>query len=246
MSRSARTLSSAKRKQKRASGPKEAVADEPQGEPKEPRGARRRRETREKLIEAAFSLMAERGLDAVTINEITEAADVGIGSFYNHFESREALQAAVIDTVFEEFADHLDRRVMAVDDPAEVIAISVRHTILRAQQEPVWGQFLVKEGLSTRALTRGLGARLARDIQRGIAKRRFSTPDPTMSLITLGAGVLGAIAAALEMQAPDSKLQFLDLDRGSVAERAAALLLQGLGLSFDQAAVIARLPLPEI
>ena len=244
MSRSARTLSSAKRKQKQASGPLEATgADEQQ---REPRGARRRRETREKLIEAAFSLMAERGLDAVTINQITEAADVGIGSFYNHFESREALQTAVIDTVFEEFADHLDRLVSAIDDPAEVIAISVRHTILRAQHEPLWGQFLVKEGLSTRALTRGLGVRLARDIQRGIAKRRFSTPDPTMSLITLGAGVLGAIAATLEIQNPDSMLKSLGLDRSSVAERAAALLLQGLGLSFDQAAVIARLPLPQI
>ncbi|WP_341921739.1 TetR/AcrR family transcriptional regulator [Hydrocarboniphaga effusa] len=244
MSRSARTSPSAKRTQKRASAPPDATVGDDQ--PREPRGARRRRETREKLIEAAFSLMAERGLDAVTINEITEAADVGIGSFYNHFESREALQAAVIDTVFEEFADHLDRLVVAIDDPAEVIAISVRHTVLRAQHEPLWGQFLVKEGLSTRALTRGLGARLARDIQRGIAKRRFSTPDPTMSLITLGAGVLGAIAAVLETQKPDSMLQSLGLDRGSVAERAAAMLLHGLGLSFDQADVIARLPLPEI
>ena len=246
MSRSARSLSSAKRKEK--PGTEAKAPDAPAGDAlqREPRGARRRRETREKLLEAAFSLMAERGLDAVTITEITEAADVGIGSFYNHFESREALHAAVIDTVFEEFADNLDRLVSAVDDPAEVVAISVRHTILRAQREPLWGQFLVKEGLSARALTRGLGVRLARDIQRGIAKQRFTTPDPAMSLITLGAGVLGAISVSIESQKPDSLLLGLGLAGDGIAERATTLLLQGLGLSHDQAAVIAHMPLPSI
>jgi AcrR family transcriptional regulator len=49
---------------------------------REPRGARRKRETRDKLLRAAFRLMAQRGIDAVAINEITEAADVGFGSFY--------------------------------------------------------------------------------------------------------------------------------------------------------------------
>ena len=57
---------------------------------KEPRGARRKRETRARLLEAALRLSAERGMEGVAINEITEAADVGFGSFYNHFESKEA------------------------------------------------------------------------------------------------------------------------------------------------------------
>ena len=53
---------------------------------REARGARRRRETRARLLDAALKLMADRGMDGVAINEITEAADVGFGSFYNHFE----------------------------------------------------------------------------------------------------------------------------------------------------------------
>jgi len=39
--------------------------------------------------------MAERGMEGVAINEITEAADVGFGSFYNHFESKEAIYAVL-------------------------------------------------------------------------------------------------------------------------------------------------------
>src|SRR5690349_18112328 len=60
---------------------------------REPRGARRRRETRSRLLMAALKLMAEKGMEGVAINEITETGDVGFGSFYNHFESKEAIYA---------------------------------------------------------------------------------------------------------------------------------------------------------
>src|SRR5512139_2381797 len=104
--------------------PRAAAAHE-----REPRGARRKRETREKLLRAAFRLIAERGVDAVAVNEITEAADVGFGSFYNHFESKEAIHATVFGAVFDDFGEALERLTVDVDDPAEIIAICVRHTI---------------------------------------------------------------------------------------------------------------------
>src|SRR5271170_941275 len=99
---------------------------------REPRGERRKRETRSRLLEAALRLMAEKGMEGVAINEITEAADVGFGSFYNHFESKEAIYAALLDWVFEDFGDALDRLVRDIADPAEVISVCVRHTLLRA------------------------------------------------------------------------------------------------------------------
>ena len=58
--------------------------------------AARSKESRQRLLDAAFKLMAERGMDGVVINEITEAADVGFGSFYNHFESRDAIYNALM------------------------------------------------------------------------------------------------------------------------------------------------------
>src|ERR1700692_1340496 len=90
-------------KSRSATRPALAVAE------REPRGARRRRETRSRLLVAALKLTAEKGMEGVAINEITEAADVGFGSFYNHFESKEAIYATLVDNVFEEFADMLDR-----------------------------------------------------------------------------------------------------------------------------------------
>ncbi|MGF6786926.1 AcrR family transcriptional regulator [Paraburkholderia sp. 35.1] len=77
--------------------------------------------------------MAEKGMEGVAINEITEAADVGFGSFNNHFESKEAIYATLVDNVFEEFANMLDRLASGLSDPAEVISVSVRHTVMRAR-----------------------------------------------------------------------------------------------------------------
>ncbi len=219
-------------------------------EEKEPRGARRKRETRSRLLEAALKLMAEKGMEGVAINEITEAADVGFGSFYNHFESKEAIYLALTDWVFEEFADTLDRIAGGLADPAEVIAVSVRHTLLRARREPVWGQFLIREGFSPRILTRGLGQRLLRDIGRGVAARRFDAPDPLMSLISVGGTVLAAVAVGVQIDAQSEPaatlLKGFTNSKSDFPERAASALLRMLGLSHAEAEEIAHRPLPEM
>ncbi len=221
---------------------------------REPRGARRKRETRRKLLDAAFRLMAEHGMDAVAINQITEAADVGLGSFYNHFESKEAIYDAVMDSLFEEFGDALDSLVADIEDPAEVIAVSVRHTILRARREPLWGRFLLQEGLSPRALSRGLGVRLMRDLQIGLSKKRFVVQDPLVTLITVGSSVLGGIAVEVQISGQAAEVQIsgpaaevpgiLGANTEDLPERVATVLLNNLGVNFDIAAEVARRPLP--
>jgi AcrR family transcriptional regulator len=217
---------------------------------REPRGARRKRETRARLLEAALRLMAEKGAEGVAINEITEAADVGFGSFYNHFESKDAIYAALVDWVFEDFADTLDRCAADLSDPAEVISVSVRHTLLRARREPVWGQFLIREGLSARALSQGLGQRLLRDVQKGAAAGRFGVADPLMSVLSVGGTVLAAIAADLQFATPASPMArgfaALGFDGEDLPERAATVLLETLGLARAEAEEIAHRPLPAV
>jgi AcrR family transcriptional regulator len=214
---------------------------------REPRGVRRKRETRKRLLEAAFRLMAERGMDAVAINEITEAADVGFGTFYNHFESRDAIYSTLMNAVFENFGNALDRLVKDIEDPAEIIAVCIRHTLLRARREPLWGRFLIREGLSPRLLTRGLGVRLMRDMQKGVASARFTIPDPIISFLVVGGGVLAAISAELHLEENvGTALSEHGLDRQNLPARTATVLLHNLGLTFKQAEAICRRPLPLI
>ncbi|MEE2977567.1 MAG: TetR/AcrR family transcriptional regulator [Pseudomonadota bacterium] len=214
------------------------------------RGARRKQETRARLLQAALLLLSEKNIERVAINEITEAADVGFGSFYNHFESKEGLFAALIDWAFEDFADRLDAIAHGLTDPAEVIAIAVRHTLLRAQREPVWGRLLMREGVSTRALTRGLGLRLLRDSKRGLAAKRFVVADPLTSVLSVIGTVLAGVAAELHFAAT-AAVSGRDHPAAAVrvehlAERAAVFVLQALGVKRPEAERIAQLPLPAV
>lgn len=217
---------------------------------REPRGARRRRETRFRLLMAALKLMAQRGMEGVAINEITEAADVGFGSFYNHFESKEAIYAAVVDWVFEDFAVAMEKVVGEISDPAEIVAVSTRFTMMRALREPVWGQFLVREGFSARSVDNGLGRRLLRDIRRGIAAKRMSVPDPLLSFVAVAGTTLGAVSVGLQLASPQPQqsatLKELGSNLEGLPERTAAMALEALGLGRAEAQRIANRPLPAL
>ena len=51
---------------------------------------------REQLLDAGLQVLHERGFNATSVQDITEAAGVPKGSFYNHFESKEDLGAEVV------------------------------------------------------------------------------------------------------------------------------------------------------
>jgi AcrR family transcriptional regulator len=225
-------------------GPAATVAE------REPRGARRRRETRSRLLVAALKLMAEKGMEGAAINEITEAADVGFGSFYNHFESKEAIYAALLNWVFEDFADAMDRMLAEISDPVEVIAVSMRYTVMRSLRDPVWGQFLVREGFSAQSVDHGLGRRLHRDIRKGIAAKRLNVADPLMSFVSVGGTALGAISIGLQLGSPQGQqsaiLKELGSDLVHLPERVAKMALEILGLGRAEAERIAYRPLPKM
>ncbi len=57
----------------------------------------RRAETRQRLLSAAATLFAERGVDGASIDAIAERADRTSGAVYDHFASKEGLLFAVLD-----------------------------------------------------------------------------------------------------------------------------------------------------
>lgn len=66
----------------------------PSAHPRSNRRERRRLETRERLYRAALELFGERGFLETTVEDITEAADVGKGTFFNYFRTKEHVLAA--------------------------------------------------------------------------------------------------------------------------------------------------------
>ena len=200
------------------------------------RGARRRLETRAKLVRAARELMARKGVGATSIQEITDTADVGFGSFYNHFPSKEAIADAVMEQAIESFGDAADRLAETIDDPAEVLAASVRRAVMRAASDEAWAWFLIRTALARGdSLRHGLGRRLARDIGAGVKAGRFKIEDSVATMLAAGGAILAVIAARLHGEVGRD-----------APERAAAIVLKLLGLSAREARQVANRPLPAI
>src|ERR1700721_1700587 len=99
----------------------------PEGPEPPSRLERRKQRTRAALIKAAQRLIAE-GKVNVPVLEITQAADVGMGSFYNHFDSKEQLFEAAVADVLDAHGALLARLTASIEDPAETFATSYRLT----------------------------------------------------------------------------------------------------------------------
>lgn len=78
---------------------------------------RRVRRTRRALQDALIKLILEKGYDAVTIEDITERADLGRTTFYLHFRDKEELLMQSIDSISEEFIEKHKAFLELSDDP---------------------------------------------------------------------------------------------------------------------------------
>jgi TetR/AcrR family transcriptional repressor of nem operon len=63
---------------------------------------------KEEIVEAAVKVLHQRGFNATGVQDITDAAGVPKGSFYNHFESKEALGAEALERYWQGVLDSLE------------------------------------------------------------------------------------------------------------------------------------------
>jgi len=73
------------------------------------RHERRRRETRRQLMRATLELVLEKGYGAVTVQDVTDRADLGRGTFYIHFKDKDE----VLWTLFHELFAQLEAQAHA-------------------------------------------------------------------------------------------------------------------------------------
>jgi len=75
------------------------------------------RRNREKVLAAARAVFAEQGVDA-QMDDVARRADVGVGTVYRHFPTKDALLNALADELFDALAAHA-REMLELDDPWE-------------------------------------------------------------------------------------------------------------------------------
>jgi len=97
---------------------------------KKSRSQKRVKRTRKKLKQAALDVFSEKSIDAATVEEITEKADVGKGTLYQHFEDKEE----IVITLVDEAVEHLIERLRSYESPPETLEDMLEH-LLNAHYE---------------------------------------------------------------------------------------------------------------
>lgn len=93
------------------------------------RRQRRSAEIREKLFRAALQLFAEKGFAETTVEDITNAADVGKGTFFNYFPSKEHILIAFSEMQLAKLQNAVDNFRHSKDPmPVFLRALSIRMT----------------------------------------------------------------------------------------------------------------------
>jgi AcrR family transcriptional regulator len=166
--------------------------------PAQGRRDRKKQQTRAALIKAALRLVDQRGLDRVTVEDISEAADVSPRTFFNYFATKD--EALVGDQFVD--PDGVRERFLAVEPGVPVIGailIAMAPTLERMEaHRDVW---LLRMRVMTQnpSLVAGLLARSAqaeRDLAAAVADRVGVHPDsgyPQLTAAVIGAAVRTAM-----------------------------------------------------
>jgi AcrR family transcriptional regulator len=146
-----------------------------------------RTERRARIESAAEELLAKRGYDGVSLEEIAVAAGITKAVVYDHFASKRALQSELLERQGSELLSHVGERVGAAGlDPLDQLAAGIDAFFEFVESHPFAWRMVFRDPPADRELV-ALHARLQRQ-------------------------ATGAIAALLAAGAPDLAIEPLELE----------------------------------
>lgn len=151
----------------------------------EPTGrlARKRRLTRARLLEAAYHVMSECGVDAAKIKDITDRADLGFGTFYNYFESKDQLASQVLDCLIHDFGRRniSATRGLGRKDPSLIMPVSIRLVLREVMGLTLWQWWAMRPDLLVDRMREGFGPFGMRDMREAARKGIFQIEEANIS-----------------------------------------------------------------
>ena len=203
----------------------------------EPEGrvARRQRRNRDALIKAAREIMTGKGVEATTMLEIAERADMGAGTVYNYFKSKDELAIAVLETLMHDLAVRIEKVTNTFDDPAQVYAFGVRTVLDTATSDIRWAQMLNRSEVIADAMFRMIGPFAIRDLRLASQAGRFEVSNAELVWRLTCHAIIGAALAITTGQIP-----------ASAADQIIARLLCMTGIGSNAAVELAGRPRPDL
>ncbi|MCV7102853.1 helix-turn-helix transcriptional regulator [Mycobacterium palustre] len=184
---------------------------------------------------AAHRLIAENGVSDLRIGDVTNRADLGFGTFYTYFESKDALIEAVVADVLAGLAATIGADALEFADPAEAASVSYRRFLRFSRDEPELARVLVELDRVNAIFEDAVTPWAMETLSRGRKSGRFAVDDLELALTSIVGAALAAIRAILAGRIPPGP---------KTESRGAEMMLRGFGVDSATAKQIARRPLP--
>lgn len=169
---------------------------------------------RDRVLRVAYETFAAEGL-AVPVDEIARRAEVGAGTIYRHFPTKEALYAAVVEHRLREMIDR-GRQLLESGDPGEALFAFLREMVLK------WGasDHVLVDALAGRGI----------DVHGVVPEADADARAVLGELLAAGqrAGTVRGDLDVPELKAILAGCQAIGAYDGEVAARATAVVMDGL------------------
>lgn len=207
--------------------------DEPDQRP-EGRASRRASKTRQRLLDAALYIFNTKGVEACAIEDITESADVGKGTFYRHFMDKLDVLRSLLDIAVDDVINRMPPESSpAISLEDRLTQLITAHVTFFSERSDLFILFLQGQTMvATRpAALPGIQAPFARYI--AALERRLSAALPATvpgghirAIATLvAAAVCGPVTVGLSISSSKHDvIQSLDLARQTILPGAAKLI----------------------
>lgn len=171
------------------------------------RVARRQERKREALVQAGYKVMSKKGIDQATMQEIAEAADVGAGTVYSYFKSKDELAIAVMERLMYDLALRIEAVTDSFTDPAQVYAFGVRTVIETAINDIRWKQLLYRSEVLADAMHRRMGPFAIRDLETATRAGRFKVKDASLTFKMAAHAIIGGCLAVTNGDFPPAAVE---------------------------------------
>lgn len=181
------------------------------------RRTERSRDTKEAILEAAAKVLSNQGYEATSLELVASTAGVTKGTVYYHFDSKEAIYAAVLIRYISDAARRAEEAEVSSDDPVEALARIVDEAIadtMDVSKRYIHYQEIVRVREDIRSVVREVQRSyentIARVIGAGQARGYVIDGEPKL-LAMLLIGAIGRTARWYQSDGPVAPDEFAQL-----------------------------------
>ena len=203
------------------------------------RRERKKRQNRVRLLQCAYEAMGNEKGGKLSIAYITDAADIGFGTFYNYFDSMEDLASQVLTYVVNDVGRRNDLATISLKtaDPAAVQAMSIRLLIREMLSEPMWRWWLNRPQVLVERMTLFLRPFGIRDFKLGVDADQYKVEEKDAEIV-LGQITWMIIGGVIDIREKRS----VGLDEAKLIE----IIMRAMGVPHNNARRLAEMELPAI